>query len=71
MFEGILIAIGILIFIGGVMAVADGAPKGDKKVWMVGATIVGGLLVLGATDQTPGNRTPLITMRQKKINYNE
>ena len=40
MFEGILIAIGILIFIGGVMAVADGAPKGDKKVWMVGATIV-------------------------------
>ena len=50
MFEGILIAIGILIFIGGVMAVADGAPKGDKKVWMVGATIVGGLLVLGATD---------------------
>ena len=40
MFEGILIAIGILIFIGGVMAVADGAPKGDKKAWMIGATIV-------------------------------
>ena len=50
MFEGILNAIGILIFIGGVMAVADGAPKGDKKVWMIGATIVGGLLVWGAID---------------------